>query len=135
MTNLDWCDRGNHFCNVGGCQCPCHTAEPFEPPRSRVRFVDTDPRPRGLDALIPTAVATPAPDVRMLQWKQLEAALFSLTNAQFEYERGEHENGRTHVEDCRRAIGALALTLADGPDAEGYARLFDAIMTEPKVQR
>lgn len=75
------------------------------------------------------------PDVRAMQWKQLEAALFSLTNAQFEYENAsgrpfpeEHlEAGRMHVEDCRRALGALALTLADGPDAEGYARLLDPV--------
>lgn len=84
-------------------------------------------------------------DVRALQWKQLEAALFSLTNAQFEYERAVYEPslvaarkgsdaGRTHVEDCRRALGTLALTLADGPDAEGYARLFQAINTPPQSE-
>lgn len=118
-------------------------------------------RGRGLDALIPTSPTpergmSPAYDagyddgravaesVRKAQWRQLEAALFSLTNAQFEYERAgvDPENwlepveaGRMHIEDCRRALGTLALTLADGPDAEGYARLFEAITTEPKVRK
>jgi hypothetical protein len=108
----------------------------------RPKFHDIDlinrhaPRPgRGLDALIPTAPPADPGVVRRVQWRQLEAALFSLTNAQFEYERGEVEDGRTHVEDCRRALGALALSLADAPDAEGYARLFEAITTEPKVRK
>jgi hypothetical protein len=86
---------------------------------------------RGLDALIPTAPAASAPDARVLQWKQLEAALFSLTNAQFEYERGDLEAGRMHVDDARRALGTVALTMAEGPDAEGYARLFSAITDAP----
>jgi len=97
-------------------------------------------RRRGLDALIPTSpdpAPTPdAPDaVRQLQWRELEAALFAITNAQFEYERNrDDEAGRMWVEDARRALGTLALSLADGPAAEGYARLFSTIMTEPNVR-
>lgn len=111
---------------------------------NRPKFHDIDgigrtPAPsrpgRGLDALIPTAPPADPGVVRRVQWRQLEAALFSLTNAQFEYERGEVEDGRTHVEDCRSALGALALSLADAPDAEGYARLFEAITTEPSTTR
>lgn len=105
---------------------------------TRPTFTDVDQlgrtRPRGLDALIPTKPTPDAGAVRAMQWKQLEAALFSLTSAQFEYEHNrDDEAGRVHVEDCRRAIGALALTLADGPDAEGYARLFETILTPPSV--
>lgn len=119
-------------------------------------------RGRGLDALIPTAPAEPArltytegyedgraaeatthAEKHVLQWKQIEAALFSLTNAQFEYEQAalavfpeaHIDAGKTHVEDCRRALGTLALTLADGPDAEGYARLFGEVMKAPTGRR
>ncbi|NYE20526.1 hypothetical protein [Microbacterium immunditiarum] len=99
----------------------------------------TPARRRGLDALIPTS-PDPAPDapdaVRQLQWRELEAALFAITNAQFEYERNrDDEAGRMWIEDARRALGTLALSLADGPAAEGYARLFSTIMTEPNVRR
>ncbi len=86
-------------------------------------------------------------DVQVLQWKQIDAALASLGHAQFEYSRNHPEDAATateteryeaactHMDDVRRALGTLALTLADGPDAEGYARLFGAILTDPKVQR
>jgi len=100
----------------------------------------TTRRARGLDALIPTspdpAPTRDAPDaVRQLQWRELEAALFAITNAQFEYERNrDDEAGRMWVEDARRALGTLALSLADGPADEGYARLFSTIMTEPNVR-
>ncbi len=36
------------------------------------------------------------------------------------------------MQDARRSLGALALLLADGPDAEGYARLLDGILTPPQ---
>jgi hypothetical protein len=115
------------------------TPAPSRPGRGLEALIPTSPRPeRGIspayDAGYDDGTAASA-TVRKVQWRQLEAALFSLTNAQFEYERGEVEDGRTHVEDCRRALGALALSLADAPDGEGYARLFEAITTEPKVRR
>lgn len=69
--------------------------------------------------------------VRAAQWRELEAALQPLTLAQFEYERGCAEDARVHVDDVRRALGALALLLADTPDAVGYARLLDAVLTPP----
>ncbi len=78
------------------------------------------------------AEASARNEKRVLQWRQIDAALTSLTNAQFEYERGDDEAGRMHVEDCRRALGVVALSLSEGKDAEGYARLFGDIMREPK---
>lgn len=83
------------------------------------------------------AEATVHAEHRVIQWRQIEAAFGSLVNAQFEYERDEpdREAGRMHVEDCRRALGTLALTLADGPDAEGYARLFGEVMKAPTGRR
>lgn len=76
-------------------------------------------------------MTTPTTDVRAIQWKQLESALQHVTSAQFEYERGHVLEGRIWLDDVRRALGTLALTLADGPDAEGYARLFEGILTPP----
>lgn len=111
-------------------------------------------RGRGLDALIPTAPAEPArltysegyedgraaearthAEALEYQWRRLDAALQSLTNAQFEYERDDDEAGRMHVEDCRRRIGEVALSLSGGKDAEGYARLFGEVMKAPTGRR
>lgn len=77
----------------------------------------------------------PAPSVRDVQWKQLEAALQAIRLAEFEYSRHDLDAGGMLLDDARRAIGALALTLADGPAAEGYARLFETILTPPSVRR
>ena len=91
---------------------------------------------RGLDALIPTSPAPPAPDPRKLAWAQLEAALFCITNAQFEYEHNrDHDAGSMWVNDARAALGTVALMLSEGPDAEGYARLFAEIMAAPTTGR
>lgn len=89
-------------------------------------------RARGLDALIPTSPQLAPSDVRKVQWAQLEAALFAITNAQFEYEHNRDDDaGATWIGDARAALGTLALLLSEGPDAEGYARLFAEIMAAP----
>jgi hypothetical protein len=90
---------------------------------------ECDARPRGLDALIPTA--PPAPDVRRMQWSQLNLAFAAIRHAEFEFARGALDEGGMWLDDARRALGALALTLAEGPAAEGYARLFESILTPP----
>lgn len=103
---------------------------------TRPRIHDVDmvgrTRPRGLEALIPTS---PAPDVRAFQWSQLELALTAIRSAEFEYARDDRDAGGMWLDDARRALGALALSLAEGPAAEGYARLFETILTEPSVKR
>lgn len=86
---------------------------------------------RGLDALIPTGPEE-TPPVRQLQWRELEAALGHITRAQFEYARGNPIDGHMWLDDARRSLGVLALSLADGDDAEGYARLFGSILTTPE---
>jgi hypothetical protein len=100
---------------------------------TRPQFHEQIARPRGLDALIPTA--PPAPDVRGLQWSQLNLAFAAIRNAEFEFARGGLDEGGMWLDDARRALGALALTLAEGPAAEGYARLFEQILTPPRVRR
>jgi hypothetical protein len=94
-------------------------------------------RPRGLGALIPTEPPTPAVTAldKQFQWKQLNAALFAIRNAEFEYARGDHEAAGVWMDDARHALGALALSLAEGPAADGYARLFETIVTPPQVRR
>lgn len=72
--------------------------------------------------------------VPALQWRKLEGALQSLRLAEFELVRGNVDVGGVHMDDVRRALGALALTLADGPAAEGYSRLFETILTPPSVR-
>lgn len=75
------------------------------------------------------------PNVKQLQWSTLQEGLAYLSNAKFEYERGNLEAGEMWIEDLRRSLGVLALTLAEGPDVEGYARLFGSILTPPTSQR
>lgn len=70
-------------------------------------------------------------DTRELQWKLLSDTLAYLTNAQFCYEKTEPIDGLMWINDARRALGSLALLLAEGPDAEAYARLLESVLTPP----
>lgn len=79
--------------------------------------------------------AAPGPDIRGLQFRELNNALAYLSHAQFHYERGQDEDGRMWLDDARRSLGGVALLLADGPDAEGYARLLEAVLTRPSVRK
>lgn len=80
---------------------------------------------------VPGEELSPAERVRRMQWREVDNALAYLGHAQFQFEHGDQEAGRMWLDDARRSLGALALLLAEGPDAEGYARLLDGILTPP----
>lgn len=82
---------------------------------------------------IPGEELSPAERVRRMQWRKVDNALAYLGHAQFQYEHGDQDAGRMWLDDARRALGALALLLAEGPDAEAYARLLDAVLTPPRA--
>ena len=82
---------------------------------------------------VPGEELSPAERVRRMQWRELDNALAYLGHAQFQYEHGDLEAGRMWLDDARRALGALALLLAEGPDAEAYARLLEAVLTPPRT--
>ena len=79
----------------------------------------------------PEADVPPAERIRRQQWRELDNALAYISHAQYQYEHGDPDAGRMWLDDARRSLGALALLLAEGPDAEGYARLLDGILTPP----
>lgn len=80
---------------------------------------------------IPEAEVSPAERIRRMQWKEIDNALAYIGHAQLMYEKDDPETGRMWLDDTRRALGALALLLAEGPDAEAYARLLEAVLTPP----
>ena len=82
---------------------------------------------------LPEPEPTPEERVRRARYRELENTLTYIGLAEFEYERDECRAARLWMQDARRSLGALALLLADGPDAEGYARLLDGILTPPQT--
>lgn len=73
------------------------------------------------------------PDTRPQQWHELQTALGHLTRAEVQVRYGDEEAALMLLGDVRACLGALALLLADGPQASGYAKLLENVITEPRV--
>lgn len=82
-------------------------------------------------------MADQRPTTRALEmWTTLQRGLFCLNNAAFETHRPEGpdlEAADMWLDDLRRAIGELALALADAETsaAEGYRLLAEAVVAPP----
>lgn len=75
----------------------------------------------------------PQPDLITDLYKHLQHALGHINRAEFEYQRGDTEAGGMWLGDSRRSLGAAALLLSDVPDAEGWSKLLDTVLTDPNA--
>lgn len=67
------------------------------------------------------------------QWTELNAALGHLSRAETQVKLGDEEAALMLLGDVRACLGALALLVADEPQAAGYAKLLQNVLTEARV--